>query len=115
MESKISDHDAMEDLLKAVKGGDWRPTTLLKTLIVKELYDTVVKLKNRLNDLDIPQIKRDIARLNYNVAKAHKTRFKDQELFVAYIATALGIVDDIVVWYWRNKKLLRGGVKNGNS
>lgn len=95
----------VEHLLEDIRGSEWRPLLLFKPMVVRELYDTVVRLKAELSVIDEPLLAKDKALLDLHIAKAHLVKNKSQTEFIVHITNALMDVGAILEWVYRNKKL----------
>lgn len=95
----------IDSLLKDVKGGDWSPTSLLAPQVLKQLLETVKDLNGKLAEVNLPQLQKPVALLNYYTSKAYQVRNRNQVLMILYVAKALKNASIIVEVYYRNKGL----------
>jgi hypothetical protein len=88
-----------------IKGLEWRPILLFKPMVVRELYETIVSLKQELSVINEPTLLRDQALLDLHVAKAHLSKNRNQAEFMMHIANALMDAGAILEWLYKTKNL----------
>lgn len=88
-----------------IKGFEWKPLLLFKPMVVRDLYETIVSLKQELSAIDEPTLLRDQALLDLHVAKAHLSKNRNQAEFMVHVANALMDVGAILEWLYRNRNL----------
>lgn len=105
----------IDELLKDVHGGEWRPNAIVAPMLMKSLLTDVAALKAKVDALDtkVPNVQKQLARLNLLLAKANKSKTLNHVDFLVYIANALIDIQEIVGWYFKNKNSLKEEKHNG--
>ena len=97
----------LDKFFKDMKGAEWQPLTLLKPSVVRDLYATILNLREELSDVDEATLKKDQALLDLHLAKAHLSKNKSQVEFVVHVANALMDMSAILEYLYRKRNTLK--------
>jgi hypothetical protein len=97
----------LDKFYRDMKGAEWQPLTLLKPSVVRELYNTILTLREELSDIDEATLKKDQALLDLHLAKAHMSKSKNQVEFVVHVANALMDMSAILEYLYKRRNTLK--------